>query len=124
MTDGEITREQYSDGSHLSARQRLWQYSSAPPVIGTALDLALSMHMLYHVPDIQRAITELRRVLLPGAPALVATNGAGHTAEAKAILAQAASRVAGLDVDPHWDTQRFDTDIAATLLAAVFAPAS
>jgi SAM-dependent methyltransferase len=188
MTDREVTRVQYADDAHLSARQRLWRYGTTPSLARTALDLAglrgtetvvdvgcgngaylaelrrrghtgavlgfdlspgmartagvfagtavadaqhlplcdasvdlaLSMHMLYHVPDIHRAITELRRVLRPGAAALVATNGAGHTAEAKAILAAAASRVAGLDVDQHWDTRRFDTEVAATMLAAVF----
>jgi len=48
-----------------------------PLADGTA-GAVLAMHMLYHVPDIDRAIGELARVLRSGGVAILATNGAGH----------------------------------------------
>src|SRR5262245_16752674 len=36
------------------------------PLPGASCDVALAMHMLYHVPDIERAAGELRRVLRAG----------------------------------------------------------
>jgi len=41
-------------------------------------DTTLCIHMLYHVPDVDKAIGELRRVTRSGGVALVATNGAEH----------------------------------------------
>lgn len=37
--------------------------------------------MLYHVPNLDQAIAELRRVLRPGGTLLAATNGQGHMRE-------------------------------------------
>ena len=47
----------------------------ALPFDSKTFDVALSAHMLYHVPDIATAIREMRRVLSPGGSAIVATNG-------------------------------------------------
>lgn len=90
------------------------------PLPTASVDVAMSLHMLYHVPDVAAAVAELRRVVRPGGCALVATNGSGHAIEIKRILAQAASRVAGVDVDLEWDTRPFDTVGARQLLGAVF----
>jgi SAM-dependent methyltransferase len=48
------------------------------PLADGVAGAALAMHMLYHVPDIDRAIGELARVLRPDGIAIVATNGEGH----------------------------------------------
>ena len=94
--------------------------AQALPLRRASVDVALSLHMLYHVPDIGQAVAELRRVVRPGGRVLVATNGAGHTAELKAILADAARWVAGIEVNRDWDTSRFDTEIALAMLREVF----
>ncbi len=94
--------------------------AQALPLRDGSVDVVLSLHMLYHVPDIGRAIGELRRVLRPGGTALVATNGPGHTRQVKQILATAAAQVAGIDVDLDWDTRRFRPEAARELLAAAF----
>lgn len=40
--------------------------AAALPLRDHAADLTLAPHMLYHVPDLQGAITELRRITRPG----------------------------------------------------------
>src|SRR4051794_16039448 len=47
------------------------------PMRDAVADVALAMHMLYHVPDIPRAIAELRRVVRPGGTLLVSANAPG-----------------------------------------------
>ena len=78
--------------------------AQALPLRAGSVDVVLCLHMLYHVPDIARALRELRRVLRPGGLALVTTNGAGHIAELKAVMDSAARWVAGTGVDPDWDS--------------------
>jgi SAM-dependent methyltransferase len=94
--------------------------AQALPLRDDSVDIALSLHMLYHVPDLSRAVSELRRVLRPGGTAMVTTNGPGHTIQAKQLLATAAHRVAGVQVDLDWDTRRFNPAAAANLLRIFF----
>jgi len=51
------------------------------PFPDARFDAVIANHMLYHVPDLDRAIGELRRVLRPTGRLYAATNGAGHMAE-------------------------------------------
>jgi SAM-dependent methyltransferase len=46
-----------------------------------AFDVVAALWMLYHVPDVDRAISEVRRVLRPGGLFVAVTNGDGHLAE-------------------------------------------
>jgi SAM-dependent methyltransferase len=46
-----------------------------------SFDLVTANHMLYHVPDIQQAVSEIRRVLRPGGRLVAATNGEDHMQE-------------------------------------------
>jgi len=46
-----------------------------------AFDAAIANHMLYHVPDIHRGLTEIKRVLAPEGILFAATNGDGHMRE-------------------------------------------
>jgi SAM-dependent methyltransferase len=94
--------------------------AQALPLADDSVDVVLSMHMLYHVPDIDRAISELRRVVRPGGTAMVTTNGPGHTREVKQLFAAAAHRLSGVQVDVDWDTRRFAPAEAQRLLGAVF----
>jgi SAM-dependent methyltransferase len=41
--------------------------------------------MLYHVPDLDRGIAELARVLVPGGRLVAVTNGAGHLGELREV---------------------------------------
>jgi SAM-dependent methyltransferase len=46
-----------------------------------AYDVVLALWMLYHVPDLDRGLSELRRVLRPGGTLVAVTNGDEHTAD-------------------------------------------
>ena len=50
----------------------------ALPVASGSVDLLLAPHMLYHAPDLEKAVEELRRVLKPGGVALIVTNDEEH----------------------------------------------
>lgn len=51
------------------------------PLAGETFDVVLANHMLYHVPDLPRAFTEIRRVLVPGGVLHASTIGEGHMQE-------------------------------------------
>lgn len=70
----------------------------ALPFVGGTFDLVLANYMLYHVPDLDRAIGELRRVLRPGGTLLAATNGLRTMPELLELEVQAA-RDAGVGAD-------------------------
>jgi SAM-dependent methyltransferase len=48
------------------------------PFADASFDVAIANHMLYHVPNRERALAELRRVLRPGGHLFAATNGQSH----------------------------------------------
>ena len=51
------------------------------PFEDETFDAVLANHMLYHVPDRSRALSEVARVLRPGGCLYAATNGVGHMRE-------------------------------------------
>ena len=65
------------------------------PLPDRCVDVALAMHMLYHVPDVPAAIRELRRVTKPGGVVLASTNSSAHLAEIAALVDAAIRRQLG-----------------------------
>lgn len=53
----------------------------ALPFDDCAFDVVIANHMLYHVPDPDRALAEIARVLTPDGVVLASTNGYGHMRE-------------------------------------------
>lgn len=61
--------------------------AEALPFEDDSFDAVVSMHMLYHVAEPQRALAEMRRVLRPGGRVYVTTNAADNMAELGEIVA-------------------------------------
>ncbi|HET8616860.1 MAG TPA: class I SAM-dependent methyltransferase [Actinomycetales bacterium] len=54
------------------------------PYPADSFDAVVAMWMLYHVPDLDRTLAEVRRVLRPGGVLVAVTNGRRHTADLRA----------------------------------------
>ncbi|MER7997482.1 class I SAM-dependent methyltransferase [Streptomyces sp. NPDC095613] len=70
------------------------------PLADESADAALALHMLYHVPDIARAVRELSRVVVRDGPLIVSTNGDRDKAELDDLWQRAAGDVLGTGRGP------------------------
>jgi SAM-dependent methyltransferase len=94
----EITLSDFSTGMVRRAKQRLraqshpftWAIIDAQeiPFPGQHFDAVIANHMLYHLPDRQKALREFRRVLKQEGKLYAATVGEGHMQELKALVAR------------------------------------
>lgn len=62
--------------------------AQALPYPDASFDVAVANHMLYHVPDPDRAVAELARVLRPDGVLLATTNGRGHMDQVNEAIAE------------------------------------
>lgn len=91
------------------------------PIRDHSVDVALLMHMLYHVPDRAAALAETRRVLRAGCGStLVTTLGRGHLQELRELLRAALCEVRGHDFDGPFLSNPFDAAQAAAELPETF----
>ena len=96
-----------------------------------SFDVVVANHMLYHVPDLDAALSEFARVLRPGGRFFATTNGQAQFQEIRAVLKTQFSYidVFGLENGPpriarHFDdvtTERHDDTIEATEVEPVLA---
>jgi SAM-dependent methyltransferase len=89
------------------------------PLPDRSVDVAMAMHMLYHVPDLPAAIRELRRVTKPGGTVLASTNSPAHLAEIDELLDAAVSGQLDRRVRPL-PAHSFTTQTGAALLGREF----
>ena len=70
---------------NLSARSHSFNFlridAQAIAFATSQFDAVMANHMLYHTPDLARALSEMRRVLRPGGCLYAATNGRAHMQE-------------------------------------------
>ncbi|MEZ4671901.1 MAG: class I SAM-dependent methyltransferase [Anaerolineae bacterium] len=59
------------------------------PFADGAFDLLMANHMLFHVPDVERAMREFRRVLKPGGVIMATTNSVQNLPEIQALMRRA-----------------------------------
>jgi SAM-dependent methyltransferase len=85
MVDEAVARAATAGLTHVSGRPADVQ---ALPFDADSFDVVLANHMMYHVPDPDRGVAELARVLRPDGVALVATNGYGHMGEINDAIAE------------------------------------
>ena len=81
LSVGMIEQAQRALGSEAARFQFMVLDVQAIPFPDASFDAVVANPMLYHVPDIARALVEIRRVLRPGGQFFAATNGQGHLAE-------------------------------------------
>jgi ubiquinone/menaquinone biosynthesis C-methylase UbiE len=95
--------------------------AQALPLPGASCNVALAMHMLYHVPDIALAVRELRRVLRPGGVLLAVTGSARHLRELGDAYHAALSAVAGQPITTHFRfSPRFSMETGAAFFQTAF----
>ncbi|QMU78283.1 class I SAM-dependent methyltransferase [Streptacidiphilus sp. PB12-B1b] len=99
------------------------------PFAGNSFDMALAMQMLYNVPDLDRGLSEVRRVLRPGGRFLAGTSGPLHLQELDQVFHESiglllgrpqhgSNAVAGGGDVPV--VRRFDLDNGAVRLSRFF----
>ncbi|MDP9237051.1 MAG: class I SAM-dependent methyltransferase [Chloroflexota bacterium] len=82
--------------------------AEALPFADGVFDTVMANHMLYHVADQQRALTEMRRVLRIGGRAIMATNAAQNCARIDSVHDEAARSLGYTPLVP--DALRFTLD--------------
>lgn len=63
--------------------------AQALPIASASFDVVLAPHMLYHVPDVETAAAEARRVMRPNGVFVAVTNGVRNMVELAAMLEEA-----------------------------------
>jgi len=90
------------------------------PFADGSFDVALANHMLYHVPDVERALRELRRVLKPDGVLLAATNSAYTMPELETLARRACTLLGYPRQELHSHNGRFSLENGPLLLARAF----
>jgi SAM-dependent methyltransferase len=90
--------------------------AQALPFADNAFDVVVANHMLYHVPNRQMALAEIRRVLRPSGRFFAATNDRSHMQELR-DLAEAFMPGSSALASPN---ERFPFDVAARELSEHF----
>lgn len=89
------------------------------PLGDGVVDVAMAMHMLYHVPGIPAAVSELRRITAPGGTVLASTNSSGAMSEINGLLNTAIAGQLGRPA-PALPALSFTTENGADLLGREF----
>jgi SAM-dependent methyltransferase len=89
------------------------------PLPDRTVDVAMAMHMLYHVPDVRAAIQELRRITKRGGTVLASTNSSAHLAEIDDLLYAAISGQLGRPVRAM-PAHSFTTQTGTAMLSQEF----
>ena len=93
------------------------------PFADGTFDTVVAAWMLYHVPDVDRALAEIARVLQDGGALIAVTNSFDHVAELRELVAYEGgfdgtfSRENGEQfLRPHFSTvERFDADVSVAI---------
>jgi ubiquinone/menaquinone biosynthesis C-methylase UbiE len=120
-----ITLGDLSTGMVRQARETLHGASSfqflaldaqAIPAEPETFDIVVANHMLYHVPDVERGVAEINRVLKPGGRLFAATNGLSHMQELHALIRES-NRTYD---EPSTDLKRFSLENGLEILGKKF----
>ena len=94
--------------------------AQAIPFADNSFDLVIANHMLYHVLDLDKGVTEIRRVLRPGGKLYAATNGPEHMRELDDFVRDLTTEyLPGVTLEPMSELS-FRLDNGATYLERQF----
>jgi SAM-dependent methyltransferase len=79
------------------------------PFRDDSFDLVIANHMLYHVEDRRRGLTDIRRVLRTGGSLFASTNGIDHLREIKALMRDFG--IEGGDVSASFTLENAETQL-------------
>ena len=82
-------------------------------------DCVIANHMLYHVPDLDKGIAEIRRVLKPGGKLYAVTNGEKHMLELEAFVVEQFAKPLDTDFEMN-PTLSFRLETGSDLLSNHF----
>jgi ubiquinone/menaquinone biosynthesis C-methylase UbiE len=91
------------------------------PFVDGSFDRVLAMHMLYHVPDRDLALSEIRRALRPGGIALALTNSHRHLDELNRLIGAVLHDLVGAERVAPRAYLRFSSESGAAELQHHFA---
>ena len=86
------------------------------PFPDDSFDIVVANHMLYHVPNLQKGLAEVRRVLKPDGKFFAATNGDDHMKEIKELALKIAPQVNEFE----WPHLTFRMENGRSLLSSTF----
>jgi ubiquinone/menaquinone biosynthesis C-methylase UbiE len=99
--------------------------AAALPLVGESVDVVLANHMLYHVPNLKRAIVETHRVLKPGGILFAATNSEMYMPELWELQVRLASKLGVKNFErrenPFGIATRFTLENGRQALSSVYA---
>jgi SAM-dependent methyltransferase len=121
--DWQLTLTDLSEGMVSKARQKLTNLpvrfccadADILPFPENSFEAVIGNHMLYHVPDKDRTLDQIRRVLSPDGKVTTATTGEGHMGEFYAILKEF-----DLSIDKDSRGVSFTLENGAALLSKYF----
>lgn len=105
-------------------RDRVNLDATAVPLHSGTIDVVLANHMLYHVPELEKAVQEIQRVLKPGGVLIAATNSMHYMPELVELQVRLAEKF-DVDNDERWTnpgnvTQSFSLENGRQVLEPAF----
>jgi ubiquinone/menaquinone biosynthesis C-methylase UbiE len=88
LSSGMVQKAQHSLGSDYPSFTYSVLDAQSIPFPDGSFDAVIANHMLYHVPERQRVLYEIRRVLRQGGHLYAATNGRQHLQELRELVAR------------------------------------
>lgn len=83
-----------------------------------SMDRILALFMLYHVEDLEKALSEITRLLAPGGTVIIATSGEKNK-ELHRIIEAEVSKILGIESPPIF-SKKFNETLADSLLPKYF----
>lgn len=106
--------------THTQAGKLVNLDAQALPFASGSMDVILANHMLFHVPDVQRALREFRRVLKPTGVLLAATNSQYSMPQLDQLVRRAYGLLGARNVDAEPKVYQFYLEDGPMKAARVF----